>query len=272
MENGKGRRTATRHTTQRVRLATYNFHMGGWGEHWRRALAATQADLLFVQEARDPRLVSIDARDPTSLASNGLEPEELAQIHWQSAPRRRWGSGLFVRGGEIRPVAVPGFAGWVVGGSVRLGGAGGVELHAFSVHVPSTKGRSYVAEGRRLLRALRRMKLPAPDVPLVLGGDFNLAMGRRPPGDPIPTSAGERDWLDRFERGLGLVSAWQACHPEAPLAQTLRWRRNAEAAYHCDGLFVPEAWRERLISATVHSGDPWVRLSDHNPVEVEIAT
>lgn len=231
-------------------LATYNLHMGGRPEQWEQLLAATRADLLFVQEARD----RFAATDP------GLPHE----IHWEAAPRRRWGSGLVVRGGALAPIPVPGFAGWVVGGRVRFAE---LDFHAFSVHLPSAPGKGYVAQGRRLLRALGRMRLEGP---LVLGGDFNLAVGRRPAGDPIRISPGERSWLEAFEKRLGLISAWQSCHPAEPLAQTLRWRRNPSAAYHCDGFFLPLAWRERLVRALVHAGEPWIRLSDHNPVEVEI--
>ncbi|MEO7793844.1 MAG: hypothetical protein ABIV06_03660, partial [Thermoanaerobaculia bacterium] len=61
-----------------MRLATYNFHMGGRLEHWQRLLEATQADLLFVQEARDP----------ATHGENPLTPPELEQIFWQCAPRR----------------------------------------------------------------------------------------------------------------------------------------------------------------------------------------
>ncbi|MEO8276953.1 MAG: endonuclease/exonuclease/phosphatase family protein [Thermoanaerobaculia bacterium] len=240
-----------------MRIATYNFHKGGRLEHWQNVLAATRADLLFAQEARDPQAFIEDC----------FAPAGDALPHWEGVPRRSWGSAVFVRsgsGGEIAPRSVPGFAGWVVGGKVQLAGT---VFYAFSVHMPTVPGSSYVAQGKRLLRALRRMRL---DVPLVLGGDFNLAVGRRPESDAIRVSPGERAWLDAFERGLGLVSSWQAFHPGKALAQTLRWRRNAEPAYHCDGIFIPVAWQPAIKHAAVHAGDTWTRLSDHNPVEVEL--
>jgi exonuclease III len=47
---------------------------------------------------------------------------------------------------------------------------------------------------------------------------------------------------------------------------TLRWTGNRRAPYHCDGIFVPQSWSDRLKSCVVFSGRRWNRLSDHNPV------
>jgi len=62
------------------------------------------------------------------------------------------------------------------------------------------------------------------------------------------------------------VPCWQERHPGEPLAQTLRWTGNRATPYHCDGLFIPRAWRARLTGAEVIQGPEWERLSDHNPV------
>ena len=74
---------------------------------------------------------------------------------------------------------------------------------------------------------------------LVLGGDFNVAVGYRQPREEIRFSRGEREVLDRLAEEFDLVSCWQAANPDRPLAQTLRWMGNPSAPYHCDGIFVP---------------------------------
>src|SRR5437588_410095 len=75
---------------------------------------------------------------------------------------------------------------------------------------------------------------------LVLGGDFNVVVGRRGPGEPVRMSRAEVAILDRLEQDLDLLACWQAAHPGVPLARTLRWRHRADSLpYHCDGLFVP---------------------------------
>jgi endonuclease/exonuclease/phosphatase family metal-dependent hydrolase len=101
---------------------------------------------------------------------------------------------------------------------------------------------------------------------LVVGGDLNVAAGYRSPGDRVSMPRGERLLLDRLTGELGLVPCWQARHPGEPLAQTLRWTGNRATPYHCDGIFVPRAWRDRLESAEVLRGPEWERLSDHHPV------
>jgi hypothetical protein len=80
---------------------------------------------------------------------------------------------------------------------------------------------------------------------------------------------GERGILDRLVQEFGLVSCWQAAHPNRPLAQTLRWSADRHPPYHCDGIFVPRSWLDRLVSCRVIRGSRWNALSDHNPVVAE---
>ena len=101
---------------------------------------------------------------------------------------------------------------------------------------------------------------------LVLGGDFNVVVGYRQPTERLRVSRGEREILERLEREFHLISCWQAANPGRPLAQTLRWSADRTAPYHCDGIFVPRSWLERLGSCRVVKGSRWSQLSDHNPV------
>jgi endonuclease/exonuclease/phosphatase family metal-dependent hydrolase len=135
----------------------------------------------------------------------------------------------------------------------------------FSVHCPA--GR--LGYARTLHAILDRVAALRGGADLVLGGDFNVVVGHRQPGEALPVSRREREVLDRLAGDLGLVSCWQAAHPGRPLAQTLRWSADRSAPYHCDGIFVPAAWASRLVSCRVVTGPRWRALSDHNPVLAE---
>jgi endonuclease/exonuclease/phosphatase family metal-dependent hydrolase len=167
------------------------------------------------------------------------------------------------------PLRVPGFGGWVVGAEVAgAAWAGGRRpLRVFSIHCPAGE-RGYVATMHVLLDRIARLRAGAD---LVLGGDFNVVVGDRQPGEPIGVTRGERTVLDRLAGEFGLISCWQAANPGRRLAQTLRWSAEPTAPYHCDGIFVPSAWGPRLARCRVVTGPRWRRLSDHNPVLAEFS-
>src|SRR5262249_46394161 len=132
----------------------------------------------------------------------------------------------------------------------------------FSVHGPVGE-RGYV---RTMQDILDRVGSIRGGADLVLGGDFNIAVGYRQPTEPIKILRAEREILDRLTKQFELVSCWQAANPDRPLAQTLRWTGNRAAPYHCDGIFVPRSWLPRLKSCRVVRGSRWNLMSDHNPV------
>ena len=84
-----------------MKIATYNMWNGGSVGHWSKILEATQADLLFAQETRNP------AEFPLQL----FEPLDLTNAVWAAAPHGRWGSAVFARTAAIKPLPVPGFVG-----------------------------------------------------------------------------------------------------------------------------------------------------------------
>jgi endonuclease/exonuclease/phosphatase family metal-dependent hydrolase len=135
----------------------------------------------------------------------------------------------------------------------------------FSVHVP-TGAHGYV---RTVHEILDRIAPLGAGADLVLGGDFNVAVGYRLAREKRRISRGEHALLDRLSDDFGLVSCWQAAHPSRPLAQTLRWTADRLTPYHCDGIFVPTSWLPRLVSCRVVRGSRWDALSDHNPVVAE---
>ena len=71
---------------------------------------------------------------------------------------------------------------------------------------------------------------------------------------------------NRRVREFGLISCWQAANPNRDLPQTLRWSRDQAIPYHCDGIFVPDAWYRYLDQCEVLASPLWEELSDHNPV------
>jgi len=169
---------------------------------------------------------------------------------------------LWVRGGYLTPLAVPdAFAGRVVAAVVEgraWPGIGVAPVVALSIHAPTRKGSSYVKEVGRILDFARDL---AEGRPLVLAGDFNVAVGLREPGQPIGVTRGEKLLLQRLREELSLVPCWQTAHPGEQLARTLRWMHRIDSPpYHCDGIFVPAAWTAALQSCEVLEGEEMAKM------------
>ncbi|MFL5732876.1 MAG: endonuclease/exonuclease/phosphatase family protein [Chloroflexia bacterium] len=243
-----------------VRLVAYNIRQGGSRDTavWERALQVLAPDLLFVQESRHPAQSWLAALP-------GTADERLL---WEVVPGGRWGSGLWVREGTLKPLEVPGdFAGRVVAAVVEgraWPGMGVGPVVAMSIHAPTRKGSSYIKEVGRILDYAAEV---AEGRPLVLAGDFNVVVGMREPDQRPTVSRGEQRLLDRLRDDLGLLPCWQTAHPGEPLARTLRWMHRIDSPpYHCDGLFIPAAWAQALATCEVLESQEWYALSDHNPV------
>jgi hypothetical protein len=238
-----------------MRIATYNLRKGGSRRvHWLRMVEGHGVDLLLAQESYAP-----DEHLPPP-----LHPDARRRAAWEAAGSNGWGSAVFSAGGSVTPVAVEGFAGWVVGADVRGAPwqAGFADpLRAFSVHAPSGEGR-YVGQVNRILDEIKKL---ARGRAVVIGGDFNVIVSDGP-GCERPPSRRERAIQERLAEEFGLANGWQAANPGRAPPQTLRWAGAPATAYHCDGLFVPRAWADRLESCVVLAGGEWNDLSDHNPV------
>jgi endonuclease/exonuclease/phosphatase family metal-dependent hydrolase len=235
------------------RFATYNLHLGAARAATAQLLADWQPDVLCLQEARDPARLPLPDTAPRPVAV------------WQPVPGGRWGSGLLLRAAAV-PLPLPAdLLGWVAGAAISpWGGPGTPPLCAFSIHAPPGQERSYTRMVGRILDVVAEY---AGGAEVVLGGDFNVVVGWRQPGEPVRMTRAEQALLERIERDLGLVACWQAAHPGQPLARTLRWRHRADSLpYHCDGLFVPVGWLPALRDCSILTGDPWDGASDHHPV------
>jgi endonuclease/exonuclease/phosphatase family metal-dependent hydrolase len=237
-------------------LATYNLRSGGTGRsHWAKVLEEFHPDIFLVQETVAPE----EHLPPM------LHPNVADRIAWEKAEGRHWGSADYVGRGELRPIELPDFHGFVVGlevvGSGWPGGGRG-PIRVFSVHVPSGRG-SYQ---RVVNQILDMIASHAGGNEVLIGGDFNVSVGVRHTSEGRTTPVLDQAILQRLREEFGLVNCWQTANPDRPLAQTLRWSNDRTIPYHCDGLFVPRSWRARLRACEVVSSPEWDSMSDHNPV------
>src|SRR5262249_30100103 len=152
--------------TARMNLVTYNLRAGGTGRvHWSRVLEDFRADLFLVQESAAPE--------------EHLPPlwhgKSAGRAAWRRAEGRRWGSAVYVGGGEVRTSELPVFRGHVVGvevvGAEWPDGSSG-PLRVFSVHAPIR--RSYQAAVHAILDMIAGH---ADGAEVVIGGDFNVTIG-----------------------------------------------------------------------------------------------
>jgi endonuclease/exonuclease/phosphatase family metal-dependent hydrolase len=121
--------------------------------------------------------------------------------------------------------------------------------------------RQYVEEVDTICNAIRRI-LPE-NADLLLAGDFNFrSLGMRRAGESLKTTKAESRVLANIE-SLGVKSCWLTIHPNEPLRQTLRWKRDVTKPYHCDGIFAPPKWIETSVCEVLTA--PWLK-SDHNPI------
>lgn len=244
-----------------MRIATYNLLKGGSKRvHWSRMIDDHAVDLLLAQESypHDEHLPPL------------MFPAARGRSVWAMAEKNGWGSAVFSRSGSLTPVIVPGFTGWVVGAEIVGASwqpADSPPLAVFSVHAPS-KGEAYAKQVNRLLDAIKTV---ASDRNVVIGGDFNLTVSHWK-GSEKPLSRAELAIQARLRDEFGLLNCWQAANPDQPLHQTLRWTRDRTTPYHCDGIFVPQSWQDRLESCVVLASEEWNTLSDHNPVLARFRT
>jgi len=238
-----------------MRIATYNILKGGPQRvHWVKMIEDHSVDLLLLQESyvHDEHLPPL------------LYPDTRSQSVWEMVEQNGWGSVVYSKSGTLKPIPVPGFTGWVVGAEIC--GASWQSspdecIMAFSVHAPS-RAESYSKQVNKLLDEIGGI---AGGREIIIGGDFNLTVSNWSESER-PVSKQDLAIQMRLSQEFGLLNCWQVANPDQPLPQTLRWTRDRTIPYHCDGLFVPKSWRDRLGSCVVLSGDDWNRLSDHNPV------
>ena len=245
---------------EEMNILTYNLRSGGKrkGEtSWEKILKEFSPDLVFAQETFDPS---------TYLApEKQLHPED--SIIWQETSVG-WGSAIYARKAEVTPVAVPKFEGWVVGGKIERDSYSLLTdkpLFVFSVHTPSPG--PYDKKALSILDAIKKI---SGDNECIIAGDFNITAAIRHPSEELKSSKLSNEFITRMRKEFGLVNSWQAINPNQNLPQTLRWNRNQDAPYHCDGIFIPLSWVQHIEQCTILNSEYWIKMSDHNPINLKI--
>ena len=243
-----------------MKIVSYNLRAGGTGRvHWREIIKRYSPSVLLVQESFPPE---------EHLPAKPREETETCSV-WAPAfnanGNRKWGSGVYIPNCAVKPIRLPKFNGWIVGAEIqgwKDAPAKSKKTRFFSLHAPGHMG-SYQKVVNEMLDGLLAFR---KDAEIVIGGDFNLTVSQRHTSEERTTSNADRKIQTRLRDEFGLINCWQHANPDVPLSQTLRWGSKKDVPYHCDGIFVPQAWTASLSNCEIISGESWDRLSDHNPV------
>lgn len=182
--------------------------------------------------------------------------------HW---PLRTWSEGMAVLGltAPLRVRTYPVTRRWAFWSwrrrLIQIGrtpeGVTVVNLH-LTPHGP-TSDLDRAAEIGWLLR-----RLPSPDQPVVIGGDFNAG-----PDDPL---------FDRL-RAVGLRDAWVTAHPYDLAGGLTNWsgRRDRPPKRRIDHLWVSAPVQVTSVTVPTTGLDdltPYATLSDHLPLTATLKT
>jgi len=254
-----------------VRLLTYNIREGGVGraEQLAEVIRAANADVVALQEARDPVLVERIAGlsgfrffgSRRSHSTAFLSRVEVLDYGWRHPPRTRH---------ALLEVSL-------ADGLPRL----------FVLHLRAWFSRwseqRRARELRGLLEGIREQLLREQHAFAfhVLAGDFNaLAPGERFDPSPMPAWIRGMIWLSgrdiarstiEMMRTDGYVDAWRAVHPDSeqdPGFTFPVWNPHVRLDY----VFMPAAYASRVTACEVRrTPDDARRASDHFPLLVEFS-
>ena len=109
-----------------------------------------------------------------------------------------------------------------------------------------------------------------------MGGDFNTMITY---GDELKPDYKSKDIEihNRLNNGLGLINCWKTANSAKTVPTTFRGPKtykgvkNPEKVFPLDAVFIPESWKQRIISSEVLHGEEWDSLSDHCPVIVKMS-
>lgn len=243
------------------RLLTYNIWKGGVGrvDAIARVIDACRPDVVLLQEATRPEVVKAIAAqagmaDWRSMARQSLAFMSRAPVEHAAWHRPRFSRHAFL---EVVPSGVP----------VRCFG-----LHLSAVHAAWTERRR-TFELRALLNAIEahhgRFHMLAGDFNTLAPGQ-DLELERLPPRlrPLVWLSGGRVKWRTiHTVIDAGYVDAYRERYPDAPGYTMPSWDPHVRLDY----VFVPQGFRERIVSCdVVRTGDAH-HASDHLPVVAELA-
>jgi exodeoxyribonuclease III len=243
------------------RLLTYNIWKGGAGraDELAAVIAVCRPDVAVLQEATRPDVVAELAERTGMPVWRSFARQSLAFLSRGPVEHAEWHRPRFSRHAfiEVVPATAP----------VRLFG-----LHLSAVHAAWTERRR-VLELRSLLHTIARHQHGCH----LLAGDFNtlapgavLELHRLPPRlrPFVWLSGGRIKWRTiQTVIDAGYCDAFRILHPDDPGMTMPSWDPHVRLDY----VFVPQAFRERLLSCEVVRDDVATRASDHLPVVADFA-
>jgi exodeoxyribonuclease III len=238
------------------RLLTYNIWKGGVGrvDAIARVIDACHPDVVLLQEATRPEVVKAIAAQTGMSDWRSMPRQSLAFLSRAPVEHAAWHRPRFSRHAflEIVPRGLP----------VRCFG-----LHLSAVHAAWTERRR-VLELRSLLHAIRAHQHGFH----VLAGDFNtlapgavLELRRLPPRlRPLVWLSGGRIKWRTIQTVIdaGYCDAFRILHPDDPGMTMPTWDPHVRLDY----VFVPQAFRDRLMACEVVDDGDVAAASDHFPV------
>ena len=242
------------------RLLTYNIWKGGVGrvEAIARVIADCRPDIVLLQEATRPEVVKAIAAEAGMAEWRSMARQSLAYLSRGPVEHSAWHRPRLSRHAflEVVPRGVP----------IRCFG-----VHLSAVHAAWTERRRTI-ELRALVGAIEAHRGGFH----VLAGDFNtLAPGqdlevRRLPPRLRPlvwVSGGRVKWRTiHTVVEAGYLDAFRALHADDPGYTLPAWDPHVRLDY----IFVPEAFRDRIVSCDVVRTADAHHASDHFPVVAEL--
>lgn len=242
-----------------VRLATYNILDGGVGRESSlvRTIRACAADVMVLQEARNPAVVERLAADTGMAACAARRGHSLAFLSRAGVQDFAWHKPRRSRHAFLEIVLPDGF---------RVFG-----VHLSAVHSAWTERRR-VRELGALLASIEQHQ----HGPHVLAGDFNtLAPGELLDVRQLPhrlrpfvwLSGGQIRWRT-IQRVLdaGYTDVWRAQHPHQAGFTFPTWTPHIRL----DFVFIPSALADRITECRVVTDGAAPEASDHFPVVAAI--
>jgi exodeoxyribonuclease-3 len=243
------------------RLLTYNIWKGGAGrvDALAEVIGGCRPDVALLQEATRPEVVAALAERTGLRTWRSFARQSLAYLSRGPVDHDEWHRPRFSRHAfiEVLPAAAP----------VRLFG-----VHLSAVHAAWTERRRVLELGS-LLRTIAAHQHGFH----LLAGDFNtlapgavLELGRLPPRlrPFVWLSGGRIKWRTiQTVIDAGYCDAFRILHPD-DLGMTMpAWDPHVRLDY----VFVPQAFRERLVSCEVVRGEAADKASDHLPVVADFS-